>query len=277
MSACTYSECANDISKHIKCSRCNNTQFCSHDCLIKHNFENHQSTQEKIKPRLTTLKKHDKISSITDTSNYFYFKNFRFIKRQDEKLILKKATSYEIIAVKSKIDEKPYAMKIINKSKVTNFRAIKNEIRIHLSIEHDNIARLFGYSENGEHLFLILEYGEKSNLASLCKSSSSSLDEDTLKSYARCILNSLNYLYSKGVNHNNICITNYIVFESAVVKLWEFTYTEDEQSKNHVDIWSVGILIYEMTQGLSIADVRLILLTNMNRNLKGIQVWALIA
>ena len=53
-------------------------------------------------------------------------------------------------------------------------------------------------------------------------------------------------------------MSNFLVYENGVVKLWEFNHSEDSQSKNYVDIWSVGLLIYEMTQKASLLEVRFI-------------------
>lgn len=258
MSRCSNSDCTNTKSRAFICNKCGiETKFCSNDCLVRHNFDMHQSMQDSIKPRNTSnfpLSKPKKLSSISDPDQYFYYKNFNVVKKGPERVILKKSDSYELIVVRSKIDNKIYSMKIVYKSKITSFKRIKSEIRTHIGLDHNNIVRLFGYSENGDNIYIVLEYSAKGCLDSLFGNDIKEISQETLKSYTKCVVNSINFLYTSSVAHNNINASNFLIFENGVLKLWEFNYCEDNQHTNAADIWAAGLLIFQMTQGKSLLE-----------------------
>lgn len=258
MSTCSNSDCVYTKSRLLLiCKRCEKkTELCSLSCLVKHNNAIHQSNQDSIKINVvkTGLSHSKKLSSISDENNYFYYKNFNVIKKGTERLIIKKSDVYELVAVKSKFDNKLYAMKIVYKKKITNFKKLKSEILIHSKLQHDNIAKLFGYSENGDNIYIVVEYNEKGSLSNLLNKTSQVINENRLQSYSKCILNAVNYLYSRSVSHNNIVSSNFVIYENEVIKLWEFNYSEDNQHTNMSDIWASGLLTYELTQGKNLLD-----------------------
>ena len=53
------------------------------------------------------------------------------------------------------------ALKKIVKEKVKEYKMIRqltNEIKIHLSLNHPNIVRFFGLFEDGDDVYLVIEY-----------------------------------------------------------------------------------------------------------------------
>ncbi len=55
-------------------------------------------------------------------------------------------------------------MKIINKQEEMNLDYVWNEIRIHSSLDHQNIVKFYQYFEDEEKFYLIMDYQPNGNL-----------------------------------------------------------------------------------------------------------------
>lgn len=148
------------------------------------------------------------------------------------------------------------------------------ETMIHSNLNHENIIKLYDFNENnGETFFLILEYAEKGNLYKIIKKDK--LTEKSARNYFGQILNAVHYLHFKGIIHRDIKPENILIDKNNVVKLCDFglavNIQEDEgretfcgtyeymapeiiQNKPYnkkIDIWCLGILLYEILHGFS--------------------------
>lgn len=234
---------------------------------------NAQQPSDELPYKEISLKK---LSLYQSKSNedYFYFKNFQYIKTGNTKKILGKGAFAEVCLVKSKIDGGSYAMKIIEKKKVDSISDIKEEIRIHLSLNHVNIIKLYSFSETAEFFYLIMEYASKGNLFYEIKNQNT-FNERKCRDYFAQTIKGVQYLHSLGFVHRDIKPENLLLSKDWTVKICDFggcvkiedgqirktfygTYEymapgviEGSNYDRSVDIWALGILLYELLHGNS--------------------------
>lgn len=206
--------------------------------------------------------------------NYFYFKNFQILKLGSSRQILGKGAFAEVLLVKSKLDGNKFAMKVIEKKKVDNISIIREEIKIHLMLDNKNIIKLYSYSETNDFFYLIMEYASKGNIFNEIRTKST-FDESITRNYFIQTINGIAYLHSLGFAHRDIKPENLLIDKNNIVKICDFggaVKIEDGQHRKtffgtyeymapevidgsnydrSVDIWALGILLYELLHGYS--------------------------
>ncbi len=237
------------------------------------------------KPELQSNDKLNEISIITtsnfpaftkstNTDDYFFFKNFQVIKYGSSKQILGKGAFGEVCLVKHKKDSRNYAMKMIEKKKVFNMNLIKEEISIHLSLDHPNIIKLYSFSETRDYFYLVMEHAERGSLYSEIKMTGG-VTEEIARDYFIQVIHAISYLHSLGLAHRDIKPENLLLDKKKKIKLCDFggaakieegeerktffgTYEymapeviEGNNYNKSVDIWALGILLYELLHGYS--------------------------
>lgn len=205
--------------------------------------------------------------------DYFFYKNFQIIKLGNTRQILGRGAFAEVVLVKSKIDGKKYAMKIIEKKKASSIDYIKQEILIHLHLSHENVIKLYSYSETKDFYYLLMEYASKGNVYSEIKAKST-FDEDIARHYFIQTIKGIAYLHNLGYGHRDIKPENLLIDCNDTIKICDFggcvrfdeegrktffgTYEymapeviEGSNYNRSVDIWALGILLYELLHGYS--------------------------
>ena len=222
------------------------------------------------------------LPAFTKSSNqddYFYYKNFQIIKIGSTRQILGKGAFGEVNLVKNKKDGKVFAMKIIEKKKVHNMKIIKEEISIHLCLDNPNIIKLYSFSETNDYFYLLMEHAEKGNLYNEIKMSGG-LSEEVSREYFIQVIHGISYLHSLGLAHRDIKPENLLLDKKKNIKICDFGGTakieEGEERKTFfgtyeymapeviegsnynkgVDIWALGILLFELLHGHSPFRVR---------------------
>ena len=167
MNSLSCQSCKRAITKVFNCIKCE-IKLCSNNCLIDHTFESHQQPNvNKDKPnfkRRSTMKSPflkfgEYLKEIRNDSLYD-FKNFDFMKIGPKKLqVLGCGAFGDVYLTKNKVDNKYYAIKQMNKAKITEHGAkldiVIREINIHRRLIHENIVRMYSHHEDKESYYIV--------------------------------------------------------------------------------------------------------------------------
>lgn len=171
-----------------------------------------------------------------------------------------------------------YALKVIEKKKLLsmygNCDIIHNEIKIHSKLEHANIIRLYSVKETEKEINIIMEYAKNGNLYQLISRNKSGFSEQKAFRYFIQVVNAVYFLHENQIIHRDIKPENLLISENGTIKLCDFGWAKQLTLKNRssycgtveymapeiiesenydysVDIWSLGILLYELLMGHS--------------------------
>ncbi|CAD8126970.1 unnamed protein product [Paramecium sonneborni] len=173
--------------------------------------------------------------------------------------------------------EQLYASKIIGKSTLTRSRTrqkLMSEIKIHKSLQHQNIVGFHKYFEDDENVYILLELCTNQTLNELLKRRKR-LTELEVQCYLMQILKALSYLHKHKVIHRDLKLGNLFLSDKMEIKLGDFglaSQLEFEGERKHticgtpnyiapeileskyghsfeVDIWSFGVIAYTLLIG----------------------------
>lgn len=199
-----------------------------------------------------------KIHSTADPKNYFYYKNFRIVKQNGSLVCLGKGKTSEVFLVKSKLDGKDFAMKIINKSKIENQKSILIELTTQLKLKHHRIIELFSYSETKDFIYVILELGGHT-LSSEIKTKKG-IGETFSKTFMKDIIEALEFIHRNGFSHGGLNTNHILISNDSKLRLTGFKYSIEGSKRTKMDIavdfWSLGVVLYECLTGNQLLKVR---------------------
>ncbi len=182
------------------------------------------------------------------------------------------------------------AIKVLNETLASNpdgLARFEREARLLASLNHPNIATLYGFEEDQGHRFLVMELVEGESLANVV--SHSPVAPDRALRIAAQIATALEAAHESGIVHRDLKPANVIVDSNDVVKVLDFglakvwcdggggddlthsptvtahrtseavilgtaAYMSPEQARGkpvdqRADIWAFGCLLYEMLSG----------------------------
>jgi len=148
------------------------------------------------------------------------------------------------------------------------------EAKAAAALNHPNIATVFAIEEAENELFLVMEYIEGIELKELVRAQNYLPQTDAIN-YAIQLAEGLQAAHKKGIVHRDIKSSNIMVTNDGKVKIMDFglaklrgsiqltqigttlgtvAYMSPEQTKgdvvdNRADIWSFGVVLYEMLTG----------------------------
>lgn len=231
------------------CRNCVQTKYCSDECR-------EQDWQFR----------HKKICS----PGLFSLKDFQVTKQNK---MLGKGAYGEVQLVQHVTSKVQYALKVIKKrslSRSSSVKMMQREIAVQKKLVHKNIIRLFGHIEDIDSLYLVLEYAEKGNLFHYIRRKKK-LPEDESWFFFIQVCTGVHYLHENSITHRDLKPENILLDNKYTVKICDFGWCAEGTNErstycgtldymapeilrgynysNKVDIWALGVLLYEMTHG----------------------------
>ena len=169
------------------------------------------------------------------------------------------------------------AIKILDKEKIKtkeDLTRIQREIKILSIMDHPNIIKTYQISETPKNYFIIMEYCEGGELFDYIVEKER-LDESESSIFFYQLINSLDYIHSKGVAHRDLKPENLLLTNNKKIKIIDFglsnyfeggtsplqtpcgspSYASPEIIKGElydgfkIDIWASGIILFAMLCG----------------------------
>jgi len=166
------------------------------------------------------------------------------------------------------------ALKVLFKNQLSKAgveHQLRREIEIQAHLRNDNILRLYGYFFDQTRIYLILEFAAKGELYKELQKCGR-FDEKRSAKYIKSLAGALDYCHSKHVIHRDIKPENLLLDLRGELKIADFGWSvhaphsrrttlcgtldylppemiEGKAHDNMVDVWSLGVLMYEFLVG----------------------------
>ena len=204
--------------------------------------------------------------------------NFISIFENEKPKIIGGGSFGQVFLVMNTINEKLYAIKHMSKknlsSKLNSLEGIYKEIYIQSRIDHPNILPILNVKETPTDFHLVLEYASGGSLFQFIRKNKY-LDEPLTFSLFIQVVNAVYFLHKNNLIHRDIKPENILLFEKNTIKLCDFGWcvkleegqqrgtfcgtteymspelVNHEEYSKEIDVWSLGILLYEMVHGFS--------------------------
>ena len=276
--------------KLLKCKFCEKN-FCSLSCLINHasthqkNPNSSKSLVNSLKRRqsenLTEQYSFITSGDFGEKINFnkkYSFNNFTKVIEGIFPKQLGQGSFGRVFLVSHNETKELYALKTIEKRKILmtygKLDNIYDEINIHSKLYHQNIIKLYNVYEDEETINIIMEYAKEGNLYHLIKKEKNGFSEQKSYEFFIQIINAVYYLHSNNIIHRDIKPENILIGDDNKLKLCDFGWAKELTLENRstfcgtmeymapeivgsdnydysVDIWSLGILLYELLFGHS--------------------------
>lgn len=169
-----------------------------------------------------------------------------------------------------------FALKKLKKIEIDDRKQqqhILNEKQIMLSCSSPFVVKLYRTFRDTRYLYMLMEPCLGGELWTILRDRKR-FDDDAARFYTGCVINAFDYLHDKGIVYRDLKPENLLLDASGYVKLTDFGFAKQlapgekswtfcgtpeyvapeiitNKSHDHrADIWSVGILMYELLNGI---------------------------
>ena len=186
-----------------------------------------------------------------------------------------------VLLVEHKLTKAKYAIKAIDKRNNANIQEkiyFRREIEIMYRVHHPNVVKLFGHFEDNNYCYFIMEYIAGGNIYSLVqKTNFRSATTQQIASIMKDVISAVYFLHHMNpkIVHRDIKPENVLLDKGMVAKLTDFGWSNYMQGDckrttvcgtpvylapeiinnqghdEHVDIWCIGVLLFELMAGYS--------------------------
>jgi serine/threonine protein kinase len=205
-----------------------------------------------------------------DNTNDKITKDYEFIK------VIGTGSFGKVYLVKSRADDQHYAMKMLNKSNITDKKQrdhIMAERNVMTKISHPFVVKMHRAFQSDSKLYFVMDFLNGGELYFHLKKEGR-FTENKTRFYAAEIILALEHLHKKGIIYRDLKPENILLDEEGHIKITDFglsktgvkgnvqSYTfcgtpeylapEVVNGSGHtksVDWWSLGLMIYEMLSG----------------------------
>ena len=244
----------------------------------KNQNEKNQKIQNLKLQNLTKIYPQGKFFSYPYYEPNITISNLSPININNNQLTIGKGAFSEVYVSKHIKTNESYAIKKMDKNfllkTINSLQVVYNEIEIQSRIIHPNIIRLYNTYENKKEIYLIMEYIKGGNLYSLIKRKNGLNEKESYK-YFYQILKAVYFLHKNNIIHRDIKPENILIDELGNCKLCDFGWAvltnenqlrstfcgtveymapeiiNNEKYDKSIDIWSLGVLLFELIHGYS--------------------------
>ena len=290
MEVCPTCQKQIDSIKLLKCKFCEKN-FCSLGCLVSHASTHLGTNDPSIniRNRLKRLQSENLTEQYNFITSGNFKEKINYDKKYDinnfSKVIedifpkqLGSGSFGRVFLVSHNETKQLFAQKVIDKRKLLmsygKLDIIYNEINIHSKLDHENIIKLYNFNEDNENINIIMEYAPNGNLYELITKEKTGFSEYKAFEYFIQVVNAVYYLQNNNIIHRDIKPENILIGDDNKIKLCDFGWAKELTLENRstfcgtveymapeivgsenydygVDIWSLGILLYELLYGHS--------------------------
>lgn len=177
----------------------------------------------------------------------------------------------------SKKSGKEWAVKVVNLHNEVDKDALRNEVNILKRLHHPNIVRVIASYEDKEHMYMVMQLCKGKELYEHLYKENRRFSEDDVRNVIRNLLRAIAFLHSNFITHRDLKLEN-LLLENAEnpnsLKLCDFGLSTrfkrgeklqkslgtidyvapevlDGDYTEKCDLWSVGVICYELLTGLS--------------------------
>ncbi|UXI17092.1 general transcription factor IIH subunit 5 [Sarcoptes scabiei] len=251
------------------------------DLLIAVYTDLQRNTHQIRDKNSSAIKFCNRVKPLVDYINRLKLKSNDF----DQLKVIGKGAFGQVSLVKSKHNEKVYAMKVLNKiemTKRTEKACFKEERDILLNGSNDWFTKMHYAFQDGENLYLVMDYYIGGEFLTLLSKYDDTLPEEMCKFYATQMILAISALHDLGYIHRDIKPHNILIDSTGHIRLADFgscvkaalvqfdtstpvgtpDYISPEiltviEGKNKTDCpysyetdwWSLGIVIFESFYG----------------------------
>lgn len=266
----------------LACRRCRQNRYCSQLCMIEDWNSGHSLVCEKN--RLERLRKTEIESPFIKTGRLLSCTEADRVVPKDDVRVkyepvehcgdLGKGSFGKVVLMREKATNHLVAVKTVNKCGVKDKRemqALLNEIAIQKRMVHENIIRLICHFEDSKNIYIVMEYAKKGSLFHLLRKKKKFAEKDAFFFFIQAC-SAVHFLHAHHFMHRDIKPENLLVTEMGRLKLCDFGCCAKDDDKNRIDfcgtieymapevvrkercdekadVWSLGILLYEMLHG----------------------------